>query len=179
MNFIAASVTHIYRATKFCTETPNIFGSSGPNLLHIILLAQVFWDESKIFGKFIHPWPSPNLERVHGTNGETGSVLHFLCDTAWELSVDEGIMLCGPLGTLLHGCEGHYLYHVRVHRHCVVSEDVLNSSAIVQEYLTYPLRQVAGRSCHSAQFLPCDNSDIDLQWRFFFFLRKRIRGSLD
>ena len=86
-----------------------------------------------------------------------------LCDTAWELSVDEGIMLCGPLGTVLHGCEGHYLYHVRVHRHCVVSEDVLNSSAIVQEYLTYPLRQVAGRSCHSAQFLPCDNSDIDLQ----------------
>jgi hypothetical protein len=33
MNFISASVTHIYRATNFCTATPNIFGSSGPELV--------------------------------------------------------------------------------------------------------------------------------------------------
>ena len=74
---------------------------------HITLLAPVFWDDSKIFGKCVHPWPTPNLDRVRGTNGETGSVLHYLHYTAWELSVDEGIMPYGTLGTVLHGYESN------------------------------------------------------------------------
>ena len=87
-------------------------------------------------------------------------------------------MLHGPLGTVLHGYEGKYLCHIMVHRHWVVSEDVLNRSETVHQYLTYPLLQAAGKSCHNARFLLCDrNPDIDLQLRFF--LRKRIRRSLD
>ena len=124
---------------------------------------------------FIHPWPTPNLDRVHGTNGEIGHVLHYLYDAAWELSVDEGIMPYGHLGTVLHGYEGQYLYRIMVHRHCLFSEDVLNRSETVQQYLTYPLLQAAGRSCHNARFLPCDrNPDSDLQ--LHFFLSKRVRG---
>jgi len=102
------------------------------------------------------------VDRVRGTNADIGSVLHYLYDTAWELSVDEGIVLYGPLGTIMHGYEGHYLHHIMVHRHCVVSEDVLNRSEIVQLYVTYPLLQAAGRSCHNARYLPCDrNPDMN------------------
>ena len=173
MKFISASLTHIYRAISSCTAMPNILESSVWNLLHVTLLAPVFWDGSKVLGE-IFP-PLVYTESGRGTNGETGSSLHYLCDTALDLSVDEGIIPYGRLGTVMHGYEGHYLCHIMVHRHCVVSEDVLDRSATVREYLTYPLLQAAGRSCHIARFLPCDsNPDIDPQLRFF--LRKRVRG---
>jgi len=72
------------------------------------------------------------VDRARGTNEDTGSVHYYLYDTAWELSVDEGIMLYGPLGTIRRGYEGLYLYHIMVYRYCVVSEDVLNRSETVQ-----------------------------------------------